>query len=38
MGKAADLNGIQFKTLNKTKGKTVLATRAQVDKKTIQII
>ena len=33
MGLAADLNGIQFKTLNKTKGRAVWATRAQVDKK-----
>ena len=33
MGQAADLNGIQFKTLNKTKGRAVWATRAQVDKK-----
>ena len=29
MGKAADLNGIQFKTLNKTKGRAVWATRAR---------
>ena len=33
MGQAADLNGIQFKILNKTKGRAVWATRAQVDKK-----
>ena len=33
MGQAADLCGIQFKTLNKTKGRAVWATRAQVDKK-----
>ena len=33
MGVAADLCAIQFKTLNKTKGRAVWATRAQVDKK-----
>jgi len=33
MGQAADICGIQFKTLNKTKGRAVWATRAQVDKK-----
>lgn len=34
MGQAADACAIQFKTLNKTKGRAVWATRAQVDKKT----
>lgn len=33
MGTAADRCSIQFKTLNKTKGRAVWATRAQVDKK-----
>jgi len=33
MGYAADKCSIQFKTLNKTKGRAVWATRAQVDKK-----
>jgi tRNA uridine 5-carboxymethylaminomethyl modification enzyme len=33
MGAAADVCAIQFKTLNKTKGRAVWATRAQVDKK-----
>ena len=33
MGAAADKCAIQFKTLNKTKGRAVWATRAQVDKK-----
>ena len=33
MGAAADICAIQFKTLNKTKGRAVWATRAQVDKK-----
>ncbi len=33
MGHAADACGIQFKTLNKTKGRAVWALRAQVDKK-----
>jgi len=33
MGVAADRCSIQFKTLNKTKGRAVWATRAQVDKK-----
>ena len=33
MGAAADRCSIQFKTLNKTKGRAVWATRAQVDKK-----
>jgi len=33
MGHAADKCAIQFKTLNKTKGRAVWATRAQVDKK-----
>jgi tRNA uridine 5-carboxymethylaminomethyl modification enzyme len=32
MGKAADLAGIQFKTLNKSKGRAVWSPRAQVDK------
>ena len=34
MGRCADLSGIQFKTLNKTKGRAVWALRAQIDKKT----
>ena len=34
MGVCSDLSGIQFKTLNKTKGRAVWALRAQVDKKT----
>ena len=33
MGVASDLCAIQFKTLNKTKGRAVWAARAQVDKK-----
>ena len=33
MGYASDLSGIQFKILNKTKGRAVWANRAQVDKK-----
>ena len=33
MGQASDASAIQFKTLNKTKGRAVWATRAQVDKK-----
>lgn len=32
MAKAADLSGIQFRTLNASKGKAVRATRAQVDR------
>ena len=32
MGKAADFSGIQFKTLNKSKGRAVWSPRAQVDK------
>ena len=38
MGHAADACGIQFKTLNKTKGRAVWALRAQVDKKKISHI
>ena len=34
MGFAADSNALQYKTLNKTKGRAVWSTRAQVDKKT----
>tara|TARA_Y100001970_G_scaffold282813_1_gene396452 strand:- start:7580 stop:9409 length:1830 start_codon:yes stop_codon:yes gene_type:complete len=34
MGFCSDFSGIQFKTLNKTKGRAVWALRAQVDKKT----
>ena len=37
MGVAADLCALQFKTLNKTKGRAVWATRAQVDKKNYPI-
>ena len=33
MGGAADFSGLQFKTLNKTKGRSVWALRVQVDKK-----
>ena len=33
MGYASDLSGIQFKILNKTKGRAVWANRVQVDKK-----
>lgn len=32
MGRAADLSAIQFKTLNKSKGRAVWSPRAQVDK------
>ena len=32
MGEAADFSGIQFKTLNKSKGRAVWSLRAQVDK------
>ena len=32
MGEAADLTAIQFKTLNKSKGRAVWSPRAQVDK------
>ena len=32
MGHAADVSSIQFKTLNKTKGRAVWSLRAQVDK------
>ena len=38
MGQASDASAIQFKTLNKTKGRAVWATRAQVDKSYIQNI
>ena len=34
MGYCSDLAGIQFKTLNKSKGRAVWSLRAQVDKKT----
>ena len=33
MGWASDLSGIQYKTLNKTKGRAVWSLRAQLDKK-----
>ena len=33
MGRAADLNSLQYKTLNITKGRAVWSTRVQVDKK-----
>ena len=33
MGAAADASALQYKTLNKTKGRAVWSTRAQVDKK-----
>ena len=33
MGRCADMSGLQFKTLNKTKGRAVWALRVQVDKK-----
>jgi len=34
MGLAADKSSLQFKTLNKSKGRAVWSTRAQIDKKT----
>jgi len=36
MGKAADMTGIQFRMLNKSKGPSVWAPRAQCDKKAYQ--
>jgi len=33
MGLASDINALQYKTLNKTKGRAVWSTRVQVDKK-----
>ena len=36
MGKAADMTGLQFRTLNTKKGPAVWATRAQCDKKAYQ--
>ena len=33
MGKAADFSGLQFKTLNKSKGRSVWSPRAQTDKR-----
>ena len=33
VGRCSDLSGIQFKTLNQTKGRAVWALRAQIDKK-----
>ena len=33
MAKTADLSGLQFKTLNKSKGRAVWSPRAQVDKR-----
>ena len=33
MGKAADYSGLQFKTLNKSKGRSVWSPRAQTDKR-----
>ena len=33
MGRAADFSGIQFKMLNKSKGRAVWSLRAQIDKK-----
>ena len=33
MGYFADLSGIQFKTLNKSKGRSVWSPRAQIDKR-----
>ena len=35
MGLASDINALQYKTLNKTKGRAVWSTRIQVDKKKI---
>ena len=35
MGEAADVAAIQYKTLNKSKGRAVWSSRAQVDKKKI---
>ena len=37
MGKAADLAGIQFRMLNRTRGPSVWAPRAQCDKKNYQL-
>lgn len=37
MGRATDLTGIQFRTLNKSKGPAIWATRAQCDKKAYQL-
>ena len=34
MAKASDFSALQYKTLNKTKGRAVWATRVQIDKKT----
>ena len=33
MGEAADVSAIQYKTLNKSKGRAVWSSRAQVDKR-----
>ena len=33
MGRAADFSGLQFKTLNKSKGRSVWSPRAQTDKR-----
>ena len=33
MAKAADVSGLQFKTLNKSKGRAVWSPRAQIDKR-----
>ena len=38
MGFCADSSGIQFKTLNKTKGRAVWANRVQVDKKKYPVL
>ena len=38
MGAASDYSAIQYKTLNKTKGRAVWSLRAQVDKKKISHI
>ena len=37
MGFASDANALQYKTLNKTKGRAVWATRIQIDKKNFPI-
>ncbi len=38
MGKAADMTGFQFRMLNKSKGPSVRAPRAQCDKKAYQLL
>ena len=38
MGRVADLSGLQYKLLNKSKGRSVWSPRAQVDKRTYEKI